>query len=283
MNLQHVASAARSDESAEPATAETTAAPPSAHATSAHATSAHATSAHAASAEPARQTVPSARAEPQALIALAPTAAAVESEASPVARIDKLPSSRTPAERAQTQYQRGLAAQSQGLTDNAAQAYLAALREEPRFAPARQALAGIRIGQGRQDEAAALLREGVALTPHDPGLAMLAARVFADRGALQDAEAVLEAAAIASPDAQDLAFRAAVLQRLARHADAAALYAAALRVSPGEGVWWMGLGMSLAAEGRNVGAREAFGRARATGRLAPELDQYVAQRLRSLK
>jgi MSHA biogenesis protein MshN len=72
------------------------------------------------------------------------------------------------------------------------------------------------------------------------------------------------------------------LQRLNRHAEAAEQFAAALRVMPGNGVWWMGLGMSLAADGRKDVAREAFSRARASGSLSPELTQYVEQRIRAL-
>jgi MSHA biogenesis protein MshN len=72
------------------------------------------------------------------------------------------------------------------------------------------------------------------------------------------------------------------LQRLNRHAEAADLFASALQSAPGNGVWWMGLGISLAAEGRTDTARDAFSRARASGSLSPELAQYVEQRLRQL-
>jgi MSHA biogenesis protein MshN len=113
-------------------------------------------------------------------------------------------------------------------------------------------------------------------------MAMMQARLLAERGELQRAADILQTAAIASPSPEDRAFHAAILQRLNRHADAAELYAAALRITPTNGVWWMGLGLSLAAEGRNDGAREAFSRARASGTLSPELTSYVEQRLRQL-
>lgn len=213
---------------------------------------------------------PSTAAASQAVAAAAP------------ASIDKRPPTRTAHERAEAHYQSGVAAHQQGQVNDASTAYAAALREEPRHAAARQALAGILVGQGRADEATRLLSDGVVLAPQHAGIAMMLARVLAEHGDLQRAADVLHSAAIVSPSPEDRAFHAAVLQRLNRHADAAEHYAAALRVSPNNGVWWMGLGISLAAEGRNDVAREAFNRARSSGALSPELSGYVEQRLRQL-
>jgi len=226
---------------------------------------------------------------PQALVANEPTAAAAPTVPRPVmagaageARIEKRSSARTAHERAEAHYQRGIAAHQQDQWTDAATAYAAALDEEAGLASARQALAGILIGQGRADDAKALLTEGLALAPQHAGIAMMLARVHAEHGDLQRAADILQTAATAFGSPEDHAFHAAILQRLNRHADAAELYAAALRVTPGNGVWWMGLGMSLAADGRNDAARDAFKRARSSGMLSPELTTYVDQRLRQL-
>jgi len=197
-------------------------------------------------------------------------------------RIEKRAPTRTAHERAEAAYQRGIAAHQQAQLADAGSAYAAALREEPGFAPARQALAGVLIAQGRADDAKALLAESLALAPRQPGLAMMLARLHAERGELQQAADVLQAAAIVSASPEERAFHAAILQKLDRHGEAAELFAAALRVTPTNGVWWMGLGMSLAADGRADTAREAFNRARASGTLSPELAQYVEQRLKQL-
>jgi MSHA biogenesis protein MshN len=77
------------------------------------------------------------------------------------------------------------------------------------------------------------------------------------------------------------AFLAGALQREQRHREAAEQYQAALR-GAGNGVWWMGLGMSLQAEKRNAEALEAFQRARASGTLSPELLAFVERRLQQL-
>jgi len=222
------------------------------------------------------------------LVATAPTAAPIAAPKpiadapAPEPRIEKRAPTRTAHERAEAAYQRGIAAHQQAQLADASSAYASALREEPAFAPARQALAGVLIAQGRGDDARALLAEGLALAPRQPGLAMMLARLHAERGELQQAADVLQAAAIVSASPEERAFHAAILQKLDRHGEAAELFAAALRVTPTNGVWWMGLGMSLAADGRNDTAREAFNRARASGTLSPELAQYVEQRVKQL-
>ncbi len=189
---------------------------------------------------------------------------------------------RTAHARAEAEYQRALSLREQGRPDDAAAAYASALREEPGFVPARQGLAGVWIAQGRADEAKTLLGAGLALQPSHPGLAMMYARLLAEQGELQHAAAVLQYVPVLGASAQELGWRAAILQRLGRHAEACELFAAALRIVPNNGVWWMGLGLSLAADGRNDEARDAFQRARRSGTLSPELTHYVEQRIRQL-
>jgi MSHA biogenesis protein MshN len=105
-----------------------------------------------------------------------------------------------------------------------------------------------------------------------------------ERGDLPAAASTLQTTLPAAADkAEYRALYAAVLQRAGRHAEATEHYAAALKLTPGNGVWWMGLGISLEAEGRIAEARQAFQSARAGGNLAPELAAYVEQRLRELQ
>jgi MSHA biogenesis protein MshN len=128
-----------------------------------------------------------------------------------------------------------------------------------------------------------LLQDGLGLTPGHAGLATLLGRMLAERGEWQSALEALNTAAIASPSAEDHALRAAVLQHLDRHTEAAEHFTAALRSTPGNSVWWMGLGISLAAQGHADSARQAFNRARSGGNLSPEVAAYVEQRLQHLQ
>ncbi|MEO8154488.1 MAG: tetratricopeptide repeat protein [Rhizobacter sp.] len=224
------------------------------------------------------------RAQPKARApALADLSASAPALPKPEARIDKRMASRTPQERAEANYQRGVTAHQAGQINDSADAFMAALREDPRYAPARQAQAGLLIGQSRFDEALTLLQEGVALTPQQPMLALMLARLQAERQDLSTAADTLKAAAAhATNNAEYLGFYAAILQRANRHAEAAEQFSTALRLSPANSVWWMGLGISLAAGGQPDAAREAFMRAKTTGALPPEAGQYVELRLRQL-
>ena len=75
-------------------------------------------------------------------------------------------------------------------------------------------------------------------------------------------------------------FAGHVLYRLGRHRSAADHYQVATRLAPGDGRWWLGLGLALDAEGRSAEAREAFMQARNCGNLSQELNVIVEKKLR---
>ena len=159
-----------------------------------------------------------------------------------------------------------------------------ALQIDPGYEIARQTLVALLLESKRVDEAAAALREGLALNAANSGFAMLLARIMVERNDVKGALALLRAHA---PQADDNAgyhaFTAALYQRLDRHDEAIDQYQAALRLAPGAGVWWVGLGISYQATDRRKAAAEAFGRAKAAGNLAPPLLVFVDQRLRQLR
>ncbi|MBC7993217.1 MAG: tetratricopeptide repeat protein [Rhizobacter sp.] len=226
------------------------------------------------------------RSEPKARLILVPDLAASASALAlpkPEPRIDKRMASRTPQERAEAHYQRGVTAHQAGQINDSADAFMAALREDARYAPARQAQAGLLIGQSRHEEALALLHEGITLSPQQPTLALMLARLQAERQDLSAAADTLKAASgNATNNAEYQGFYAAILQRAGRHPEAAEKFSAALRLAPANSVWWMGLGISLSASDQSAAAREAFMRAKTTGALPPEAGQYVELRLRQM-
>lgn len=206
--------------------------------------------------------------------------------AKPEARIELRSAARSPQERAEAQYQRGVTAHQAGQINDSASAFTAALREDPRHAGARVAQAGLLIGQSRHDEALALLKEGIALAPAQPQLALMLARMQAERQDWAAAAETLKAASPhAAPNAGDGAefhgLHAAILQRAGRHAEAVEKYGLALRLAPGRSVWWMGLGISLEEIGQADTARAAFQRARSIG-LPEGAAGYVDARLKQL-
>jgi MSHA biogenesis protein MshN len=73
---------------------------------------------------------------------------------------------------------------------------------------------------------------------------------------------------------------AALLQRLGRHEEAVGHYQVALKLAPNNGLWLMGMGISLQALQRNEEARDAYQRALATNSLNAQLQGFVQQKLK---
>ncbi|GGC11086.1 tetratricopeptide repeat protein [Pseudoduganella buxea] len=151
----------------------------------------------------------------------------------------------------------------------------------PRHEAARQTVAGLLLEQGRNDEASRHLQLGLGLNPNQPQMAMLLARLQLEHHGAAAVETLRRTLPHASANADYLGFLAAALQRQRRHREAIEQYDAALRLLPQNGVWWMGLGISLQAEGRKTEARAAFTRAKQAG-LSPELQGFVERSLGQL-
>lgn len=197
------------------------------------------------------------------------------------ARIEKHERASNPREAAAAAYRRALVQLNQGRLAEAQQGFEAALAEDAGYAPARESLAATLVQNGRGNEARVLLLEGLSQNAAQPRLALPLARLAVAGGDIATALVALSAAApAAADDAQFRGLYAAVLARSGRHREAVAEYQAALRLAPGAGVWWMGLALSLEAEGRATDAREAYRQAQASGTLTAEVARFVEQRLR---
>jgi MSHA biogenesis protein MshN len=189
------------------------------------------------------------------------------------------------SQRAEGEYRRALNALQDGRMTETVAALEQALKLDPGHDAARQTLVGLLIEARRPDDAIRHLQAGLALDPRQPSLAMLLARLQIERGGsgIDTLTRTLPYAGKGTSNGADYhAFLAGALQREQRHREAAEQYQAALRSAPGNGVWWMGLGMSLQAEKRNAEALEAFQRARASGTLSADLLAFVERRLQQL-
>ena len=187
-------------------------------------------------------------------------------------------------ERADAEFRRATAFINQGRIAEAMESLNASLSLDPAYEVARQTAVGLQLENRRVDDAQHLLQDGLAINPSQTGFAMLLARIQVERGDLNGALATLQKhGATADNNADYLAFSAAILQRLARHKEAADIYQTVLRLQPGSGVWWMGLGISLQTLKQPAEAAEAFRRARSAGTLSPELLAFVEQRIKQLQ
>lgn len=195
-------------------------------------------------------------------------------------RIEKQVRVPSAAERAESEYRRGMLAQRQGNMDEAASSYREALEGHPEHAAARQSLAALLIEARRFDEAEELLRKGTELASTRLASTLALARLKVERNQVPAALELLQKhAAAGERSAEYQGFAGALLNRAGRAAEAAEYYQAATRLAPGEGRWWAGLGIALDAAGKAAEARAAYQKARSLPGLPADLAQHIEQRL----
>lgn len=211
-----------------------------------------------------------------------PSAAKTREASAPL--VNKQVREMTLQQRAENEYRKAVLLLQQGKAAEAISGLELAVQLDTHHASARQALIGIFLEQDRRDEAQRHAREGIQLDPSQAGLAMILARLQLEKGELGSAIETLERSLSYASDRPDYqAFLAALLQRDGKHKQAAQHYLQALQHAPQNGVWWMGLGISLQADRRTPEAQEAFKRAKATNTLSPELSAFVEGRLVQLQ
>lgn len=184
-------------------------------------------------------------------------------------------------DQAEAEYRRGIAALRRGASNEAGEAFRAALKIFPAHAQARQALLGqlVELRQWQSVEVVAL--DGLGMQPGRSEWALLAARVQYERGDFAQAlDTLNQYAAGAKSNADYQVFYALLLQRAQRNTEAVLAYQAALAIRPAEGRWWYGLGRALDADHREAEARQAYERARDSGNLSPDLQLQVERRLK---
>jgi len=208
-------------------------------------------------------------------------AATLDAEAPAAAANGAQGRSETGVQRADNTYRRALASLQEGRVNEAITGLQQTLRTNPRHDAARQTLVGLLVENKRSDEAVLELQGALALDPRQPALAMLLARLQIERGG-NGIETLLRTLPYAGGNGEYQGFLAGALQRQGRHREAIDQYSAALRGAPNNGVWWMGLGLSLQAEKRNAEAADAYRRAEASGTLSGELQDFVARKLQQV-
>lgn len=186
----------------------------------------------------------------------------------------------TAEEDADDRYRRAVALAQKGRDSQARTLLDEAVRLSPGHIAARQILATMLSEAGQNQEAETLLREGRAIQPDNAWFALNLARLQAARGEIEGAAAtMLSGVGGQGVNADYHATLAALLVRLKRHPEAARQYELALRLQADQGVWWMGLGLARATQGKTDEARAAYRRALATGNLPDNLVAFVNTKL----
>jgi MSHA biogenesis protein MshN len=189
----------------------------------------------------------------------------------------------SPQQRAQNEFNKANQAVQEGRTNDALAAYEEVLRLDPSHQVARRALVGVLLGVKRNADAEHVLQDGLKRDPHEASFAMLLARLQVERDAVPLAlETLLKSLPYAEGQADYQSFVAALLQRQSRHDEAIAHYQIALKLVPDNGVWLMGMGISLQAQQRTGEARDAYQRALSSNKLSAQLKTFVQNKLKEL-
>lgn len=188
-----------------------------------------------------------------------------------------------PSERAEIAFRKGVAQIQEGRANAAELEFRDALKQDPTHVGALQALLGLLVDSGRNSEAEQFLVKALQINPRQPRHAMVLARLEVERGDVTGAiNTMVAALPYVQTDFDFYAFLAALLQREGRHREAVDYYRTALRGVPGNGVWMMGMAISLRASNQAAEAREAFASALSSKQLSPTLQEFVERQLREL-
>lgn len=230
--------------------------------------------------EPVRTADTSAAPAPAVPAATLPTKAAPAASGGSE-KIEKNLRLATPRDRAEQEYRLAVQSLNAGRVAEALERLRGALRQDPSHVTSRQLLVRLLLEQRAGDEARQTLAEGLEINPGQVSWAVALARLQAERGEVGGALATLQKAAAAGQDYADYqGLYGNLLARQNHPREAAERYLAAARLNPGEGRWWLGLGLALEADGRGGEAKDAFARARSAGNLPPDLAALAEQRLR---
>lgn len=187
------------------------------------------------------------------------------------------------AQLADAEFAKAAAYMQQGRIAEAIAGYEATLQHDANHDVARQTLVALLLEGKRGADAERVLQGGLSRRPEHTGFAMLLARLQVEHGAVEQATATLaKSLPYADAQADFQAFFAALLQRQNRHKEAINHYQIALQLTPSNGVWLMGIGISLQAVQRSVDARDAYQRALDSNTLSPNLQAFVQQKLKGL-
>lgn len=196
----------------------------------------------------------------------------------------KKPSVQGPSQLAERNYQEAVEALQNGKIADAQRSLREALEQQSRHHQSRELLAEIYLRNGQTGEAENLLAAGAMLDPRYTLFSKLHARLLAQRGDVSGALQVLERYLTdAAGDPEYHALLGALYQRAGNHARAVSAYRAALRLQSNQGLWWMGLGISLEAEQNASEALSAYRRAQGSGDLTGATLEFVQRKIARLE
>lgn len=189
----------------------------------------------------------------------------------------------SPKQQAEIAYTKGYSLLQQNKIYSAESKLLLALEHNINHIKAREILVGLYLKTGRKVEARDILQKGIVLLPSYTNFTKLYARLLLDNNETDQAvKILLQHKPTLASDPNYFALLAASYQRQKNHNAAASTYVELLKVKPREGIWWVGMAISLEALNKKQEALNAYEKARQTGTLNTRISNYSSQRLKQL-
>lgn len=177
-------------------------------------------------------------------------------------------------------YKKGLQLYRLGKVVAGLEQILRAVNLEPHHIQPRTTLATYLVDQGNQELALAVLQKGLELHPAQFDWARLKAHLLVERNDINGAVNTLQnELPELQKDPDYHAFLAALLQRQGRYEEAVRYYREIVQVRPSNGIWWMGLGISLEKSEQLQDANYAYEKALSDHTLDAELRGYINKRI----
>ncbi len=197
--------------------------------------------------------------------------------------VAKQPQPLTPAQKAAQAYQVVMNEYQAGQTQQAIQDLQVLVQQFPQYSDARIALVKYQLQNQRYSQASVLLEQGLQQNPTDPTLLTLKAQMLDLQGNPQQALLLLQQQSPAIKNNTDYyALQASVLRQLGSNVAASELYNQLLAVDSSRAEWWLGLGLTLEAQGRNGAAVSAYQHVLSNPGVSPDVRLFVTDKLRQL-
>ena len=154
------------------------------------------------------------------------------------------------------------------------------LEDDPKHIKARSTLVNLLIERSNIPLAINILDDGIALYPERYDWRELKAKLLVKLNKNDEAIKVLsKAGPELGSNPEYYAFLAALLQQRGRNEEAVGYYQRIVAARGDNGIWWMGLGISLERIGQSVQAEDAYSKAVRDNSLAPDIRNYITNRI----
>lgn len=176
--------------------------------------------------------------------------------------------------------QQAQAAIAEGDDRGAIEALTALVNLQPDNYAASKKLAAILFSQGMLEQAEQSLQNALAVSPNNPELQLMLARLYFQQDKKQLALTTLTTANVSAELYPDyVSFRASLAESSGQFVQSRSDYLALALSQPNEAKWWLGLAISEERSNNTTAALQAYKRVKELNQLSVQVHEFVQQRI----